>query len=195
MNNPNKVPDFVKIARELKEKAHRYAGSESVKFFKESFVKEGFTDASFVPWKKTTNPMAGKRTMYNKGTLMQSVRKIEETEKRVVVESDTAYSEINNNGGTVTVTAKMKRYFWARYYELSGKVKTNKNGKQSTSKASTKANKKAEFFKALALMKVGSKIKIPKRQFMGDSRTMINQFDTFWKGQVEVVFKKHLNEE
>ena len=37
MNN-NTVPDFLAMAKDLTANAQRYAGSESVKFFKESFV-------------------------------------------------------------------------------------------------------------------------------------------------------------
>lgn len=193
MNN-NTVPDFLAMAKDLTANAQRYAGSESVKFFKESFVKEGFTDNSFKAWPKTKNPMAGKRTMYGKGILMQSVRKVEQNKQRIVVESDTDYSEIQNNGGTITVTAQMKRFFWAKFYEFSGKVKLNKEG---TAAALNKSNKaisvKAMFFRRMALMKVGDKIKIPQRQFMGNSQTMMNQFDSFWHGQVDIVFKQHLN--
>ena len=194
MDNTNKVPDFLAMAKDLTANAQRYAGSESVKFFKDSFVKEGFTDSSFTAWKKTSNPMAGKRTMYNKGIIMQSVRKTEQNKQRIVVESDTDASEIHNNGGTITVTPQMKKFFWAKFYEFAGKVKLNKEG---TAAAYNKSNKaisvKAMFFRRMALMKVGTKIKIPQRQFMGNSQTMMNQFDTFWQGQVDVVFKQHLN--
>ena len=193
MGNTNDVPNFSAMAKDLTNNAQRYAGSESVKFFKESFVKEGFTDASFTAWKKTTNPMAGKRTLYNKGILMQSIRKVEQNKQRIVVESDTDYSEIQNNGGTITVTLQMKRFFWAKFYELSGKVKQTSTGKASRSKSNVKTSGKAEFCRRMALMKVGSKIKIPKRQFMGNSQTMMNQFDAFWQGSVDVVFKQHLN--
>lgn len=193
MDNTNKVPDFLAMAKDLTANAQRYAGSESVKFFKESFVNEGFTDASFKAWPKSTNPMAGKRTLYNKGVLMQSVRKVEQNKQRIVVESDTSYSEMQNNGGTITVTAQMKRFFWAKYYELSGKVKQTSTGKVSRSKSNVKASAKAEFCKRMALMKVGTKIKIPQRQFMGNSQTMMNMFDTFYQGQVDIVFKQHLN--
>ena len=192
MNN-NTVPDFLAMAKDLTANAQRYAGSESVKFFKESFEKQGFTDSSFKAWPKTSNPMAGKRTMYGKGILMQSVRKVEQNKQRIVVESDTDYSEIQNNGGVITVTAQMKRFFWAKYYELSGKVKKTSTGKVSRSKSNVKSSAKAEFCKRMALMKIGTKIKIPQRQFMGNSQTMMNQFDTFWHGQVDIVFKQHLN--
>ena len=195
MDNTNKVPDFLAMAKDLTANAQRYAGSESVKFFKESFVKEGFTDTSFTAWKPTTNPMAAKRTMYNKGILMQSIRKIEQNKQRIVVESNTPYSEINNEGGTITVTPQMKRFFWAKYYEFANKQTYNVKRKklQNTSK-NRSLSRKAEFFKALALMKVGSKITIPKRQFMGNSQSMMNMFDTFWQGQVDIVFKQHLND-
>ena len=121
MDNKYKIPDFSSMGKDLLKDASRYAGSESVKLFKESFVKEGFTDTSFIPWKKTTNPMAGKRTMYKSGTLMQSIRKTEGTIRRIVVESKTDYSEIQNNGGTITVTPQMKKFFWAKFYEFSNK--------------------------------------------------------------------------
>jgi hypothetical protein len=68
-------------------------------------------------------------------------------------------------GGTITVTAKMKRFFWAKYYEASGKVKLKKSG--GITRASLRYNEEAEFYKALALMKTGSKITIPQRQFIG----------------------------
>lgn len=189
----NTVPDFLAMAKDLTANAQRYAGSESVKFFKESFVKEGFTDSSFKAWPKTSNPMAGKRTMYGKGILMQSVRKIEQNKQRIVVESGTDYSEIQNNGGTITVTTQMKSFFWAKFYELSGKVKQTSTGKVSRSKSNVKSSAKAEFCRRMALMKVGTKIKIPQRQFMGNSQTMMNMFDTFYQGQVDIVFKQHLN--
>lgn len=76
------------------------------------------------------------------------------------------YAEIHNTGGKIRVTQKMQKYFWAKYYEHSGKVKHNKNG--TVSKASGAASGKAEVYKNLALMKVGSEIKIPRRRFIGD---------------------------
>jgi phage gpG-like protein len=193
MDNKNKIPDFSAMGIDLIKNAARYAASESVKTFKESFVNQGFSDTSFVPWHKSLNPFAGKRTLYKSGTLMQSIRKVEETIKRIVVESDTDYSEIHNSGGTITVTAQMKKFWWAKYYELSGKVKTTTKGKMSRSQSNLKTNDKAEFCKRMALMKVGTKIKIPKDQFMGNSQIMMNGFDAWYKGQLEISFKHHLN--
>ncbi|MDR1181946.1 MAG: hypothetical protein LBL13_08210 [Bacteroidales bacterium] len=71
----------------------------------------------------------GKKTMYRKGTLMQSVRKFEESNKRIVVDSDLDYAGIHNDGGTITVTKAMKAHFWKLYYALTGATKKTKRGK------------------------------------------------------------------
>jgi len=193
----NKVPNFGKIAESLINSAHVIAGSESVKFFKQSFVNDGFTDTALQPWKKTTNPMAGKRTLFGngeKGHLRDSIRKASEVPGRIIVESDSDYAEIHNNGGTITVTKAMKAHFWKLYYELSNqKTYSVKSKAESKNKRNTTINAKAEFCKRMALMKLGSKIKIPKRQFMGDSQTMMNIFDKLWTDKIDIRFKQHLN--
>lgn len=55
------------------------------------------------------------------------------------------HASLHNEGGKITVTAKMKRYFWAQF------IKT-----------------KNEAWRRMALMKVGKVITIPKRRFIGD---------------------------
>lgn len=169
------IPNFIKMGRELKKNASRYAASESVKFFKESFVKGGFTDSSFQKWSKSNSPLAGKRTMQKTMKLMRSIKKKSATMSRVVVIADSDYADIHNSGGTIEVTAKMKRYFWAKYYEF------NKEGP------------KAEFCKAMALRKVGSKITIPKHQFMGNSQTMMTNFDKWFGNIVKTQIEANFN--
>jgi len=170
------------MANELLKNASRYAASEAVKFFKDSFVKGGFTDASFHKWQQTNNPLAGKHTMYKSGKLMRSIKKQSATQKKVVVIADSDYAEIHNSGGMITVTAQMKKYFWAKYYEFSGKVTTNKHGTVSLNKSNKLLGKKAMFCKRMALMPVGAKIKIPQHQFMGNSQTLMKNFDD-WFGE------------
>lgn len=183
MAKKNKVPEFMQMARELKKNASRYAASESVKFFKESFVKGGFTDVAFQKWNQSNSPLASKRTLYNKGRLMRSIKKQSATLSRVVVIADSDYADIHNNGGYITVTAQMKKYFWAKFYELSGSVSVNKSGAVGLNKRNVSLGKKAMFCRAMALKPVGSKIKIPQHQFMGDSQTLMQNFDD-WFGKV-----------
>jgi phage gpG-like protein len=185
MNQKYNTPDFEEIARGLLLDVSRHAASESVKFFKESFVRQGFTNTSFSPWPKSQTPFAGKRTMYKSGTLMQSIRVQECSIRRVMVEA-LDYGEMHNNGGYITVTKGMKAHFWKLYYYLTGRESTNR-------RTMKKISSKALFCKRMALMKVGAKIKIPKRQYIGHSETMMNQFDADFKARCEKIFKQHLN--
>lgn len=86
----------------------------------------------------------------------------------IAFSSSLPYASIQNEGGEITVTKKMKSYFWAMYYQASGKVVYNIKTREI---AKTKSNKalsiEAEQFKALALMPIGKKIKIPSRRFIG----------------------------
>ena len=88
---------------------------------------------------------------------------------RVIIQNNLVYAQIHNEGGVITVTRRMKKYFWSQYYKkglVSGMYEKGK-GKKSRQKAET-LSKEAEFWRAMALKKVGSTIKIPQRQFMGE---------------------------
>lgn len=183
MTKVNNVPNFRQIADELKKNASRYAASEAIIFFKDSFVKGGFTDSSFQKWQQTNNPLADKHTMYQSGKLMRSIKKQLATISKVVVVADSDHADIHNSGGTITVTPQMKKFFWAKYYELVGKVTVNKQGAVSLNKSNKAIGVKAMFCKRMALMPVGSKIKIPKHQFMGNSKALMDNFDT-WFGYI-----------
>jgi phage gpG-like protein len=130
--------------------------------FDRNFERKAFFSR---PWKGRVNELHGTVLMV-KGTLRKSIRaKI--GEKSVTWTSSVPYAEIHNEGGTITVTAKMKRFFWAKYYELAGKIKYKKNGDMS--KTSEGISAEALFYKALALKKIGDKITIPQRRFIGDA--------------------------
>lgn len=88
---------------------------------------------------------------------------------RVTIQNTLVYAQIHNEGGEITVTKRMKSFFWSQYYKrgLVGGMYSKGKGKKNQQKAET-INKEAEFWRAMALKKVGSKITIPKRQFMGE---------------------------
>lgn len=182
--------NFLQIKDNLLRDTARIAGVESVKFFKNSFVKGGFTDTGLQKWPDRSSPLGGKKTLYNRGTLMQSIRKVEESTRRVVIASDVIYSEIHNEGGVITVTKQMKKYWWAQYYKLTGKVKQTKSGNVSKSASNNQISAKAAYCKRMALMKEGTKIKIPKRQFIGESKTLMNDLDKHFFSRIEFYFNK-----
>lgn len=136
----------------------------------------------------------GKGTLMNvTGTLRRSIRaRVSGTS--LVFSSSEPHAAIHNDGGTITVTAKMRRYFWAKYYETGGKIRYKKSG--GISKASIRLSQEAEMWRALALKKVGSKIEIPQRQFLGDApevRKIINDVAADRvKTTIETAFRNQL---
>ena len=81
--------------------------------------------------------------------------------------SSLPYASIHNEGGELEVTAKMKSYFWAMYYNAAGAVTKRKDGKLSQSTRNQKLTAEAQKWKALALQKVGAKMTIEERRFIG----------------------------
>ena len=63
----------------------------------------------------------------------------------------------------------MKSFFWHKYYEAIGGFGRKKDGSLRNDKKNKQLSTEAEFYKAMALMKVGSSIKIPRRRFLGTS--------------------------
>lgn len=126
--------------------------------FDRNFERKAFFDT---PWALTAHSVSRGSLLLRTGDLRKSLEsKIQSNS--INFSSSLPYASIHNEGGTLTVTAAMKRYFWAMYYKAAGGAK--KGGK--TIKGSSEAN----YFKSLALMKVGSKMVIPKRQFIGHQR-------------------------
>lgn len=109
--------------------------------FDRNFQRKAFFDRKWPPRKYPEH----------KGTLMMVTGKLRRsilsrtTESSVTWESSEPYAAIHNYGGKIIVTAKMKRYFWYKF-------KVTKD----------------DYWKHMALMKVGATITMPQRQFIGD---------------------------
>ncbi len=177
MSTNIEIPDFEKLAQKLINEAKTISAVEAKRFFQDTFRKKGFTDTAFEEWEETTNPFKGSGTMYKGGHLMGSIRRndAEFSKNRVIIESNTRYSKINNEGGHITVTPRMKKFFWIKYAEIAQVPKVG--DKYLWSKAKRPNHPKAVFCKSMALLETGAKIKIPKRQFMGHSTTMMQQIE------------------
>lgn len=103
----------------------------------------------------------------SKGSLMMRTGKTRNSIKSKIVgdtikwSSPFEYLNIHNEGGTITVTSKMKKFFWAMH--LKAKGASGGGSKNRKLRLSTEAKQ----WKALALMPVGKQMKIPKRQIIG----------------------------
>lgn len=186
MASSNNFPDFNGIAADILSRTPQMAATEAVKFFKDCFVKQGFTDRTFQRWAERLSPLGGKRLLYGTGALMQSVRERGVSAKGVRVGTDAVYAALQNDGGTFAVTEAMKKYWWARYYEFAGKVRRTGKGRVSQAKGNRAVGKKAAFCKAMALRKVGSQVKVPARPFIGHSDVLMNNLESWVMKQIEL---------
>lgn len=132
--------------------------------FDRNFERQGFFTRA---WAKRKSPLRpGGHILVDTGKLRQSVRSRSDATS-ITFFSDLPYAAIHNEGGEIKVTAKMKRYFWHRYYEARGTFGYRKDGSLRQTKKNRQLGAEAEFWRSMALMKIGKTIKIPRRQFLG----------------------------
>lgn len=74
----------------------------------------------------------------------------------------------------VTVTDRMRRFAWAKFYKASGKRKTGTGQKKRVKRRSKpkELNPQAQFWRNMALTQKKLHIRIPQRQFMGESEEL-----------------------
>lgn len=114
--------------------------------FDQNFQRKAFFDRK---WRQTKLINRRGSLMMRTAQLRRSIQ-MRQGSQSVSWRSSRLDASIHNEGGEITVTAKMKKYFWAMF------MREGKKGIE------------AEQFKAMALKKVGSKMTIPQRQFIGD---------------------------
>lgn len=134
--------------------------------FDQNFERQAFFSQAWQRRKSPTRP--GGHTLVDTGTLRRSIRS-EIRENSIVFMSDHPAAAIHNEGGEIKVTARMKRYFWYKHYATTGSFGRKKNGSLRNDKRNRQLTDESDFWKAMALMKVGSTIKIPQRKFLGAS--------------------------
>lgn len=160
--------------------------------FDQNFERQAFFSQA---WQRRKSPMRpGGLILVDSGGLRRSVRS-EIRESSIVFLSDHPAAAIHNEGGEIKVTAKMKRFFRAKFYESQGGFGRKKGDPNRptlpdrafyawTSKMSL--NTISEFWRIMALMKVGSTIKIPQRKFLGTSPEV--------EAAVRAIIEENLNE-
>ena len=134
--------------------------------FDRNFERQAFFSEAWQRRKSPTRP--GGSILIDTGTLRQSISS-RTTENSITFFTTLPYAAIHNDGGEIKVTKKMKRFFWAKYYETSGAFGRKKNGERRNDKRTVQLSTEAEFWKYMALMEEGKSIKIPRRRFLGVS--------------------------
>ena len=160
------------MAHNAMREIRKTAELDGVSFFKENFNREGFLNDVLEPWEKRKNDIdPGRAILMKSSALRDSIAVFESNNQRIVFGSDEPYAAIHNEGGTIkiTVTTKMRKFFWAMYYKTE-----------------------QERYKYMALTpKQELSIAIPKRQFIGESATLMNELEAEFNKIIIKQFQQH----
>lgn len=119
--------------------------------FDRNFERKAFFN---IAWKAAKHNTIGS-LLVRTGALRKSMFPSQLTGNAITWTSSLPYADIQNSGGKITVTQKMRGFFWYKYRMATGGNDKNLNAE-------------ALFWRAMALKKVGSVIVLEKRQFIGD---------------------------
>lgn len=178
------------------------AGRMAKDHFQDNFRRGGFVNGGLHPWPEAKRlSLGGEDAASRYGTLLSgrnhlynSIRYVP-SDYRVRVYNEVAYAPVHNWGGTVsvTVTDRMKRFAWARFYQASGKTGKTAAGKRKNRKAPAgkrAGSPQASFWKNLALTrKKKLTVRIPRRQFLGESKELTDKIN----GRIEKEIRNILN--
>ena len=155
--------------------------------FDKNFERQAFFSEA---WQRRKIPVRQNGpTLVDTGQLRRSIRS-ETTDSSIRFFTDLPYAEIHNDGGEIVVTERMRKYFWHKYYESTGSFGRKKNGEKRNDKRNARLTTVAEFWKAMALKKPGSKIVIPKRRFLGASPDVEKAVREIVEENLEEYFEK-----
>lgn len=176
------VPDIEKIIQQelnelirLKDRVLPVkVGRAVVESVNENFRRGGFYGRPWKPARRQQLRFHGVSGLY--GPLLSKNNHLSRStvsipsKGQVTIENNVEYAGIHNEGEEIPVTAKMKRFFWAKYYETGLVGQLHSSGKGQRMKQKKDAyDAESGFWRGMALKRVGSTIKIPKRQFVGPS--------------------------
>ena len=184
------------IARKLPVAAGKYAKQH----FQDNFRQGGFVNGGLHPWPQAKRLSSGgtgadsqyKTLMSSRNHLFSSINYTPGIAK-VTIFNDVVYAAIHNEGGTIhpKITPKMRRFAWAKYYELKGEAKGAQKPRKGQKNGITKsvgnqpAAEEAEKWKRLALTKKETlTINIPRRQFMGQSAELDARISAYVEKEV-----------
>lgn len=167
------------------------AGHIAKRHFQDNFLSGGFVNNGLHPWIPAKRLSQGGKTAAAKyGTLLSSRKHLYSGINytpgmaQVRIFNDVVYASIHQNGGQISipVTAKMRRYAWARYYAATGRQKGEEKGKKGRK---TEGNTDAQMWKGLALTKKQClSVTIPARPFIGPSRELDDKLSAMIENEI-----------
>ncbi len=215
MTTEEVLKEIAQQAKELEALARKRlpikVGSLAKRHYQDNFRKGGFVNNGLQPWQRSKR-QSGTGTAAGYDTLMserkQLFKSVEYTpsDNRVKIYNNVPYAPTHNWGETVhpTVTPKMRRFAWAKYFEATDKeisaiTKSRKKvkgqaGHAIKSKAVSnieRLSSEAKMWKGLALTKKTKlSIKIPQRQFIGESKELDEKVSQLIETEVSKILHK-----
>lgn len=162
--------------KKLKPLLPKVLGNMALNHFLQSFRDEGFTDNALSPWEKRKRKNAAdirtgrsRALLVDSGALRKSLRVKSATFQKVRIGSyGIIYASIHNRGGTThpTVTDKMRGFMFAQFKRTGDPI-----------------------FLSIALTKKAKlDVKIPKRQFIGESKQLRRRISKRIQQEIKEVF-------
>lgn len=91
---------------------------EALEEFDRNFEREAFFNQKWA--RRKYNDDTSRGLLVRTGKLRRSITGRITDRDSVMIETTEPYAKIHNEGGTITVTRKMKAYFWYRYQTVTG---------------------------------------------------------------------------
>ena len=147
--------------------------------FDKNFERQAFFSEA---WQRRKSPIRneGRAILTDSGQLRSSIGQ-RTTENSITFYSNLPYAGIHNDGGEIIVTKRMKLFFRHKFYEAAKGAFERKKEQRTGRKRQLsdggfyawtqkmELTPEAEFWRAMALMKEGKAIEIPRRRFLGYS--------------------------
>ena len=171
-------PELLKLIRD---DLPRIVGTKAMQHFRENFARGGFVDRDLEPWEvtwrqKTLSGADGQRgPLLSRTNTLRNRINFRASAGRATIYNNLIYAAIHNEGGNITVTPKMRKKFWAMYYQAikasKATVDKGKGRLKGKTVAHLNANAESEKWKRMALTKK-TQFKMPQRKFIGPSQTL-----------------------
>ncbi|MBK9292581.1 MAG: phage virion morphogenesis protein [Bacteroidetes bacterium] len=130
--------------------------------FDRNFERKAFFDQ---PWPARRLNTRGSLLVVRGGGGLRGSLRAQINQNSITFSSHQRHAALHNEGGSIVVTERMKRFFWAMHYRFASRMRYRKDGKPG--KKSLSLGEQAQYYQNLALMRTGSSINMPRRRFIG----------------------------
>ena len=171
------MPTPTDINKELQKRIDRYISKtlkdikvEAADEFDANFNRQAFFNEKWARRKYNDDESRG--LLVQSGTLRRSITAKVTDRASVLFQTTVPYARIHNAGGTITVTSRMKKYFWWKYITIVGskrpkagtattyseRFQRKKNGELRNNRRNRELTEEAKFYKYYLRQKDSARI-------------------------------------